>query len=91
MEILAPATEKMADSRDQGRKLAKDSTPLEQQRAHNQYECGLKREGSNLAGHRLPKSTSESSFVAPNGGYKAWAAVAGGFLCQFASFGFLNV
>jgi MCP family monocarboxylic acid transporter-like MFS transporter 10 len=26
-----------------------------------------------------------------NGGFAAWSAVAGGFLCQFASFGFLNV
>ena len=30
-------------------------------------------------------------WVAPNGGLKAWSAVLGGFLCQFASFGFLNV
>lgn len=30
-------------------------------------------------------------FAAPNGGLKAWSAVLGGFLCQFASFGFLNV
>ncbi|KAF2669308.1 MFS general substrate transporter [Microthyrium microscopicum] len=29
-------------------------------------------------------------YVAPDGGWKAWSTVAGGFFCQFASFGFIN-
>jgi hypothetical protein len=36
-------------------------------------------------------ATVLTPWVAPNGGVKAWSAVLGGFLCQFASFGFLNV
>ncbi|KAK4144405.1 uncharacterized protein C8A04DRAFT_11519 [Dichotomopilus funicola] len=39
-----------------------------------------------------PTTTAAAAtpFVPPDGGRKAWLAVAGGFLCQFCSFGFVN-
>lgn len=37
-----------------------------------------------------PTAAVSTPFVPPDGGRKAWLAVAGGFLCQFCSFGFVN-
>lgn len=37
-----------------------------------------------------PAATKVMDRVPPNGGAKAWACVAGSFLLQFCSFGYVN-
>jgi hypothetical protein len=91
LEVPTPTTEKMADAQDQEEKLERKTTTMEQRPADDNSSSRSKSEGSISEGSPTPKTAAPVGFVAPNGGYKAWSAVAGGFLCQFASFGFLNV
>ena len=37
-----------------------------------------------------PAPAASATAVPPDGGYRAWAAVAGTILCQFSSFGLIN-
>jgi hypothetical protein len=37
-----------------------------------------------------PEVPQPAPFVPPDGGTRAWLTVAGGWLCQFCSFGFIN-
>lgn len=89
LEIPTPTAEEMADSQGQKEKLGRKSSAVEQRPADDNFTDGSKSEGS--ISENSPKPAAPVGFVAPNGGYKAWSAVVGGFLCQFASFGFLNV
>ena len=73
-------------------------TPVEKQEANmesitsnNHTSDEPKSEGAIFEEPPAAPTTVTTPFVAPDGGLKAWSAVLGGFLCQFASFGFLNV
>jgi hypothetical protein len=92
LEVSAPAAEEMANVQGQKEKLERKTTTVEQRPTDDNSMRGSKSEGSISEDSRTPKPVGPVvGFVAPNGGYKAWSAVVGGFLCQFASFGFLNV
>ncbi|KAF4633953.1 hypothetical protein G7Y89_g4162 [Cudoniella acicularis] len=80
----------MADTQDAEKVDEGLTTAVESKPADNGSSDGSKGEELVLEGTSAPKPAPQG-FVAPNGGLAAWSAVAGGFLCQFASFGFLNV
>jgi hypothetical protein len=89
LEISTPTAEEMADPQGQEEKFDRKSSAVEQRPADDNSTNGSKSEGS--ISESAPKPPAPVGFVASDGGYKAWSAVMGGFLCQFASFGFLNV
>lgn len=91
LEVSTPATNEMANSQGQIPKVQRESDVMEQRRADSDSTNGSKNESSVPKSFPSSELTTPMPFVAPDGGYKAWSAVAGGFLCQFASFGFLNV
>lgn len=73
-------------------------TPVEKQEANlegvasnNHTSDGTQSKSTILEEPQASPTIPTTPFAAPNGGLKAWSAVLGGFLCQFASFGFLNV
>ena len=92
LEISIPTKAKMVDA------TASEEIPIEGQTAdlerispRNHTSDGPKSEGAIFKEPTVAAATPIAPFIAPNGGLKAWSAVLGGFLCQFASFGFLNV
>jgi len=96
VEIPAQGREKMAALPSREGKLQldleeKDTAVEQKQQPYNHPTSGFKSDGSISEGSNSLQKSVPVAYVAPNGGYLAWSAVAGGFLCQFASFGFLNV
>lgn len=87
---VSTAAEEMADYQGQ-EKVEEQSATMEQGPAHLNAANMSKGEGLILESLPAHEPAAPIGVVAPDGGYKAWAAVVGGFLCQFASFGFLNV
>jgi hypothetical protein len=71
--------------------VEKQEVNMERVTSNNYTSDGTKSESPIFEEPRAAPTTSITPFVAPDGGLKAWSAVLGGFLCQFASFGFLNV
>lgn len=96
VEIPAQGREKMASipstrEKPQLELEEKESFVEQKRQPDNHSTSGFKSDGSISEGSNSPQKLAPVAYTAPNGGYLAWSAVAGGFLCQFASFGFLNV
>jgi hypothetical protein len=71
--------------------IEEEKATLERISSSNHAPVEPKSEGPIFEEPAATPATPIAPFAAPDGGWKAWSAVLGGFLCQFASFGFLNV
>jgi hypothetical protein len=92
LEVSIPIKTKMAHTESSMETpVGKQEANLEGVASNNHTSDGTQSKSAILEEPRATPTIPITPFAAPNGGLKAWSAVLGGFLCQFASFGFLNV